>query len=106
MTLQDLSNEWLGASGNSVGFVFKSTVSGKVFKAEYKTPGGKFFCVNNEGGGEVLLDGTVDRYVMFGGSGRIAEINAEMINLEAQRDLLETQIEALDIELDQLLGAG
>lgn len=105
MTINSLSNKWLESSGSAVGFLFKSSVSGKVFKVASKTPGGKFLCVLNGSSTESLLDGNVDRYVMYGGSNRITEINAKITELETQRDAIEAKIETLMTEVEDLENA-
>jgi len=106
MNLNTLSQSWLEATGSGVGFMFKSSVSGKVFKTTAKTSSDKYLCVSEDGTKEVLLDGTVDRYVMFGGSTRIAEINAKIAELEAKRDAIESEINALEDEADDLGRVG
>lgn len=93
--------------GNT-GFMFKSTVTGKKFKVMSVTPAGKFLAVNvAEGTNEVLLDGQADRYEVVSaglspGQIRLAAANAEVNALYDQQEEVQSQIDVLEREIDEL----
>ena len=111
-TLKVLAALWLKSNGSDVGFFMKSLKTKKVFHVVSKTPSGNKFVivlafdakgVKVSNGEEYIVSGDEARYEMYSAnSGRIAEIEAAISKLEAQRDNLETEIEELGQQLSDL----
>lgn len=93
-------NEIAETVGTDVGFKFTSTTTGKEFTSGGKTLNGKF--VISRPGKDAVVDGDTDRYEVV--MDRTAEINLGLKKIEARREAICLEIDALNAKEDTLVA--